>query len=71
MVVVRQLQERRYETWLINPNHDRTSCILRGVGKSSIASKYLLHGFTLSRVMSKPANVTQSSANLNHIGPGS
>ena len=51
---------KAYETWFIRPNHERTSVMFLGVGKSTIAFKYFGHGRTLSGVISKPANSTQS-----------
>ena len=57
-----------YATWLIRPNHDRTSVKELGVGKSVIAFVYFLHGRTVSLVISNPANSTVSIANLNLLG---
>ena len=42
--------------------------IFVGVGKSCIASGYFLHGRTLVRVISKPANSTVSEPNTNLLG---
>ncbi len=46
------------DTWLMSPNQLRTSVMLRGAGKSWIASKYWENGRTMVGVISKPANVT-------------
>ena len=50
------------------PNQDRMSVRLCGVGKSAIALMYLLHGRTVSLVISKPANSTSSWAKRNFSG---
>ena len=57
-----------YDTWLTKPNQDRMSVRLCGVGKSAIALMYLLHGRTVSLVISKPANSTSSWAKRNFSG---
>ena len=49
-------------------DHDRTSVMLVGVGKSWIASRYLLHGRTVSIVISNPANSNASAPNTNFSG---
>lgn len=59
---------RVYETWLTSPNQERISVMFLGVGKSSMAWRYFLHGRTLSTVISNPANSTVSLPNLNLSG---
>ena len=65
---MRSVAAKAYETWLISPNHERTSVMLAGVGKSRIALRYFLHGRTLLGVISKPANSTVSAPNTNLSG---
>ena len=56
---------KAYETWLTRPNHERMSVMFLRVGKSRMAWRYFQQGWTLSRVMSNPANSTLSAANTN------
>ena len=57
-----------YDTWFTNPNQERMSVRLRGVGKSAMALMYFLQGRTVSLVISKPANSTWSWAKQNFSG---
>ena len=65
---MRSVAAKAYETWLISPNHERTSVMLAVVGKSQIASRYFLHGRTLLVVISNPANSTMSATNTKLAG---
>ena len=57
-----------YDTWLPNPNQERMSVRLCGVGKSAMALMYLLQGRAVLLVISKPANSTLSWAKWNFSG---
>ena len=57
-----------YDTWFTKPNQDLTSVWLCGVGQSAMALMYLLHGRTVSSVISNPANSTSSWAKQNFSG---
>ena len=59
---------KAYDTWFTRPNHERISVMLRGVGNSRMACKYLLQGRTVSMVMLKPAKSTSSWHNTNLSG---
>ena len=59
---------KMYDTWFMSPNKKPTSVMFVGVGKSRFASRYFLHGRTLVRVISKPANSTVSEPNTNLLG---
>ena len=52
----------------MSPNHERTSVMLAGVGKSLMALRYFLQGRTLLGVISNPANSTVSAPNTNLSG---
>ena len=58
-----------YDTWLMNPNQERMSVRLAGVGKLRMASRNFRHGHTLSGVISNPANsiVSVPSTNLSRL----
>ena len=55
--------------WLTSPNQERISVTFWGVGKSWMACRNFLHGWTSVRVISKPANSTSSAAKTN-LGGG-
>ncbi len=57
-----------YDTWFTNPNQDLKSVRFYGMGNSKLALRYFLHGFTVSFVISNPANSTSSWANRNLSG---
>ena len=61
-------EAKAYDTWFMRPNQDRMSVMFWGAGKSRIASRYFVHGLTLLRVISKPANSTMSWPNTNFPG---
>ena len=65
---MRSVAAKAYDTWLIRPNLERMSVMLLGVGKWRMASRYFLHGRTLSPVISNPANSTVSAAKTNLVG---
>ena len=54
-----------YATWFINPNQERISVRLFGVGKSLMAFVYFSVGFTESGVIVNPAKSTVCCANTN------
>ena len=61
-------EAKAYDTWFMRPNQDCMSVMFLGAGKSRIASRYFVHGLTLLRVISKPANSTMSWPNMNFPG---
>ena len=65
---MRSVAANAYDTWLMRPNQERMSVMLLGVGKWRIALRYFWHGFTLSLVISNPANSTVSAAKTNLSG---
>ena len=54
-------------TWFINPNHDRTSLMFLGMGKSRMFCKYFFVGWILSFPTENPAYSTSSAPNTNFL----
>ena len=59
---------KTYDAWLMSPNKECMSIRLAGVGKLRMASRYFLHGCTLSGVISNPANSAVSAPSTNLSG---
>ena len=65
---MRSVTVKAYDTWLIRPNQECMSVRLAGVRKLQMALRHLLHGRTLSGVISNPANSAGSAPNTNLSG---
>ena len=52
----------------MSPNQEHTPVMSVGVGRSRVASKYFLHGWTLMEVILKLANSAVSASNTNLLG---
>ena len=59
---------KAYDTWFMSPNQEHTPVMSVGVGRSRVASKYFLHGWTLMEVILKLANSAVSASNTNLLG---
>ena len=59
---------KAYDTWLMKLNQEHMTVSLAGVGKLRMVSRYLLHGHTLSGVISNPVNSAVSGPNTNLSG---